>query len=254
MRSGNLWLGSLLLMAMAPGLWAANFESAEVTGVRNTVMIGELTEAGRVERPARVTDRIAGNQFLQTATKSRAEIKFNDDTLVRLGESSVFSFKAATREFFLNQGSCLIDVPKGRGETKISTAAITAAITGSVGLFQSFKNYEALYVYDGEFKTGRFTLRPGQVLIFKGGVFGEDGAFEVKAFDIRQAMTTSQLFKAFGSLPSQSLILAHADEQESGEQASGADDNDPAAVLNRDTGVRRDGGSQEPAHGLWKKE
>lgn len=100
-------------------------------------------------------------------------------------------------------------------------------------------------MYDGEFKTGRFTLRPGQVLIFKGGALEEDGVYEVKAFDIRQAMTTSQLFKAFGSLPSQNLILAHADEQEGGEQGSGADDNDPAEILNRDTRVRRDGGPQK---------
>ena len=112
---------------------AAKLERARVTKAVNEV---NLLPENRSPVPAKPGNVISGRTALQTGNRSRAELEFTDESVVRLGSNSVFGFKTDEREIDLQQGSLLLQVPKGRGTTKIKSLPITAAITGTTILFE----------------------------------------------------------------------------------------------------------------------
>jgi hypothetical protein len=181
---------------------------AEVTRVVNTVEIGEIHDGKAVLSKAKESDRLSINQVLKTGAKSRAEIQFNDKTLARIGQHTLFSFKKDSREVSLFRGSLLLDVPKGLGTTRISAAGVTAAVTGSTGFFQATDDFFALFVFDGTFTVGEFTLGPGQALI------KQNGEFKVIQFDIQAFIESCGLFDDLDSLPNALLVRDNANNQQ----------------------------------------
>ena len=115
---------------------AAKLEEARVTRAVNDV---NLLPENSSPIPAKRGNVISGRTALSTGDRSRAELEFADESLVRLGSNSIFGFKAGERELELQQGSLLLQIPKGRGKTKIKSLPITAAITGTTILFESSK-------------------------------------------------------------------------------------------------------------------
>ena len=113
---------------------AAELERARVTKAVNVV---NLLHESRAPRPAKPGILLTGSNALQTGDRSRAELQFADESVVRLGSNSIFGFKAGEREIDLQKGSLLLQIPKGRGTTKIKSLPITAAITGTTILFES---------------------------------------------------------------------------------------------------------------------
>jgi len=113
---------------------AADLKEARVT---RTVNVVNLLPKDRSPVPARKGNVINSRTGLQTGMRSRAELEFSDKSVVRLGSNSIFSFKDGERELELQQGSVLLQIPKGRGTTKIKSLPITAAITGTTILFES---------------------------------------------------------------------------------------------------------------------
>ena len=90
--------------------------SATITEVRNEAKL--YTFEGGPEasvRPAKVNDVVKGDRALRTGKASRAELEFQDKSLVRLGSSTVFSFKPHARLLKLDKGTILYQQPKGRG-------------------------------------------------------------------------------------------------------------------------------------------
>lgn len=129
-------LALLILLGLhlsgSPAIGAA-LQRAEVTAVINQV---KLLDPKRGDRDANVQDVVQGDLGLKTGVKSRAELLFQDRTLTRLGANTIFSFTEGTRELELEQGTLLLQVPKGRGGAKVRTAAVTAAITGTTVLLE----------------------------------------------------------------------------------------------------------------------
>ena len=87
-------------------------------------------------RAAAIGDTISGSTSVQTGRRSRAELTFGDNTVTRLGQNSVFSFRSGGRDMELTQGSILLQVPKSNGGATIRTATVTAAITGTTVMFE----------------------------------------------------------------------------------------------------------------------
>ena len=112
---------------------AAVLKKAELTAVINEV---KLLEPNSGERGARVKDVVEGKTGVKTGIKSRAELLFQDRTLTRLGANTIFSFSEGTRDLELENGTMLLQCPKGVGGAKIRTAAVTAAITGTTILLE----------------------------------------------------------------------------------------------------------------------
>ena len=108
-------------------------QSAKVTQAVNDVRVLAKSTSPRA---AQIGETISGSTSLQTGRKSRAELAFQDDTVTRLGQNSIFSFRPGGREVELKQGSVLLQVPKNAGGATIRTATVTAAITGTTSMFE----------------------------------------------------------------------------------------------------------------------
>lgn len=188
---GSVWTASA----------AQTLDRATITYIQNDVAVADVkvlnSDNGQIKKSAATLNQpVTRDNAIITGDKSRVELKFNDGSIARLGQFSVFSFKEGTRDLNLKQGSVLLNVPKGMGRTNIKAAAVTAAITGTTVLFQAFENYAAIYVYEGSVSIPpNFVLGPGEALIF------ENGQFRREKFDIREAVDSAALFTKFVESP-----------------------------------------------------
>lgn len=107
------------------------YTSATVTKIENRVSYGETRESSM--RRAQVADVVRAQSFVLTETDSRAELQYQDGSLVRIGQNTVFSFDASSRTLQLEKGTFIFYVPKGAGGGRIKTPSLTAAITGTAG-------------------------------------------------------------------------------------------------------------------------
>lgn len=116
---------SLLSGALA---YSAPLKKATFTRVVNDV---KLLPEQQQPKPAKIGDLVSGSTSVTTGVQSRAELKFEDNSLTRLGANSVFTIEQGTRNVDLKQGVMLLQVPKQLGGAKVRTAAVTAAVTGT---------------------------------------------------------------------------------------------------------------------------
>src|SRR5438477_2728798 len=151
---------------------AGPLTSAEVTKIINRV---SLIESAKGDRPAVLRDVIKDDLGLQTGARSRSELLFQDNTLTRVGAETFFSFKTGTRDMTLEEGSMLLQVPKGLGGATIHTAAVTAAITGTTIMMEySPGQYLKVLVLEGSLRLSRngsfgdsLVLHPGKMVIMR---------------------------------------------------------------------------------------
>ncbi|MEO8206257.1 MAG: FecR family protein [Chthoniobacterales bacterium] len=151
---------------------AENLKSAEITKITNQV---EIIPAGKAPEKASIGTVIQGNTGVKTGANSRTELTFPDKTLARLGANTLFSFESGTRTVELKNGILLLQVPKNAGGAKITTAPVTAAITGTTILveFSSAQKSFRLTVIEGTVKLTSNTnsgqsvvLSPGKTVSF----------------------------------------------------------------------------------------
>ncbi|MGI9244535.1 MAG: FecR domain-containing protein, partial [Verrucomicrobiales bacterium] len=117
-RTGGRALAVLAAAALsfpAPA-GAEKFKRAEVTKVVNDV---RLLTGTATSRPASRGAVVSGSTAVRTGQKSRTELQFPDESVVRLGSNSVFSFLQGKREVDLKQGTLLMQVPKSLGRTRV---------------------------------------------------------------------------------------------------------------------------------------
>ena len=127
-------LTALLLLSPASRLLhGSELTQAEVTRIVKDVQLLPEREA---PRPASVKDLIRGQTAVKTGIDSRTELTFTNQTLARLGANTIFSFNSGTRNLDLGAGAMLLYAPKGGGGAQISTAAVTAAITGTTVMIE----------------------------------------------------------------------------------------------------------------------
>jgi hypothetical protein len=107
---------------------AQKFTKAKVAKVVNEVKLLTGTKASNAATPGSIVN---GSTAVRTGAKSRTELQFPDESIVRLGSNSVFSFLEGKRDVVLEQGTLLMQVPKSLGRTNVRTASVSAAITGT---------------------------------------------------------------------------------------------------------------------------
>lgn len=159
---------------------AVPYTSATVTRLQNKVQFGDSAQKAR--RPAESGDVVKAQTYLLTETDSRAELKYPDGSIVRIGQNTVFTFEADTRTLSLEKGSLLFYIPKGQGGGTIRTASITAAITGTIGKVTD----NIIAILEGE-----VTLVPSGKKV-PAGFFARanpDGTLTIARFDPTTAMT-----------------------------------------------------------------
>jgi FecR protein len=226
LRSCLVIVSSLLICASASS--AAELKEARVTQIVKDVKL--LPEAA-APRPASVNDAVRNGTAVRTGVESRTELTFTDQTLARLGASTIFSFAEGTRNLDLKDGAMLLRVPKGAGGAKINTAAISAAITGTTVMIETHpvtnKNKGGFYKFIVLEGTARLFLpghigesvlvRAGQMIIMR-----PDGKKipNPVSVDIAKIMQSSLLIVGFSPLPSAQLI-AFQEQQQADRKASG---------------------------------
>jgi len=104
---------------------ADGFEQAIITVVKNRVLIYPI---GKNYHTAAVKEVLSSYTRITTGKNSHVELRFTDQSLVRLGSDTIFSFDSNTREIRIQQGIAFIEVPTHRGDTKIITPLGTALI------------------------------------------------------------------------------------------------------------------------------
>jgi hypothetical protein len=126
-----------LAMLAAAGFPAALAQTGEpytqatLTRLQNKVTYGNTVQKAR--RAAQSGDVVKASTYLLTETDARAELKYPDGSIVRIGQNTVFTFEADTRTLTLDHGSLLFYIPKGHGGGTLRTASMTASITGTIG-------------------------------------------------------------------------------------------------------------------------
>ena len=180
-RPLTLCVLALSSLAIVAAHAATPFTQATVTRLQNKVSYGEVKGEQSVLRPAAPQDVVRAMNFLQSETDSRAELRYEDGSLVRIGQNTIFSFEANTRTLTLTKGSFIFYVPKGSGGGVIKTPSLTAAITGTVGKVS--RNYIA--ILEGVVKlipSGR-TVSAGQF-----ARFNADGTITIDFFPPASAL------------------------------------------------------------------
>ncbi len=101
---------------------------ARVDFLRNRV---QLLPSADSARRAQISDILRIGDSLRTMRRSRAELRFNDDSLARIGERATFRFTPNTRNFQLTNGTVLLLIPPGKGRSTIQTPNAVTGIQGS---------------------------------------------------------------------------------------------------------------------------
>src|SRR4029078_8347266 len=110
---------------------ALDFSQARVTQVIQDV---KVMPSGAGGRPAGVNETFHKGSAVQTGVKSRSELTFQDQSITRLGEKTIFNVGGGARTIELGSGQFLLDVPKNSGGAKVKMGSVTAAITGTTVL------------------------------------------------------------------------------------------------------------------------
>ena len=201
-----------------PRLAAGPLTEAKVTKIINQVSVVDPKNGARA---AMLSEVIRDDLGLQTGVKSRSELLFQDHTLTRIGPETFFSFKTGTRDMTLEQGTMLLQVPKGLGGAKIHTAAVTAAITGTTILMEHLpRRHIKVLVLEGHLRLSRngsigdsLLLRAGKMVIMRPDAKRIPDPVDV---DLRQVVRTSTLVNfpnAKQPLPSLPLIERAIEDQ-----------------------------------------
>jgi hypothetical protein len=121
----SVWVLTLLISLCIAGLTVnptfseTVIKQAEIYKVRNQVDINQQNQTNWNQ--AKIGDVIAPRDSVRTGVNSRADILFNEGTLVRTGAGTVFRFPPGKRSFELTSGAALIMIRPEQGQSVINT-------------------------------------------------------------------------------------------------------------------------------------
>jgi hypothetical protein len=193
-RNSPAFLAASIALALAGSALAATpYTQATVTRTENKVSYGTVKGDRSDTRPAEPQDVVKAMNFLLSESDSRAELKYDDGTIVRIGQNTIFTFEANSRTLNLKKGTFVFFVPKGQGGGSIKTPSLTAAITGTVGKVSD----NIIAILEGE-----VVLKPSGDVV-RAGEFARrnpDGTITIAKFDPLK-MFDGKLMTFNGPLP-----------------------------------------------------
>ncbi|MBL9116130.1 MAG: FecR domain-containing protein [Verrucomicrobiaceae bacterium] len=207
---------TLIMLILSSIAHAVEYKEAEVTRVHQDVRVLRAAEAPRT---AVVGEKLTPVTSIATGAASRAELRFPDQSLTRLGANSRFTLKGEARTLDLDHGVMLLQVPKGRGGAKVRTATVTAAVTGTTVMFEYMPNgYIKLIVIEGivdlyfNDQPGRFSsFTAGQMLIMKPDATSIPEPVDI---DLKTLLKTSKLINGNEEgLPNQNQVQQAVNQQ-----------------------------------------
>jgi hypothetical protein len=170
---------------------------AEIQNLKNLVQL--IPKNNPKKRPAQKSDAMTPGDGLSTGRASLADLRFNDGSLARVGEQAIFQFLPKTRSFKLSNGTALLLIPPGRGQTRIQTPSAAAAIRGSALFVRYDKQTDTTIVgaltnsgieVSNQEASETKILEAGQMMVIVKGKF--QGLYD---FDLRNFYNTSDLVR-----------------------------------------------------------
>jgi hypothetical protein len=210
----------LFFVGTGPIGTAAQIQQAHVSQIIQDV---RLLEAQGAPRPATVNATVTQQMGVRTGVESRAELTFADLTITRLGANTIFSFKRGARELDLTSGAVLLEVPPDKAPVKVSTSAVTAAVTGGTALLATgpptkFMVLEGIGTF---YPTGHperaVTVHSGEMMMMT----ANGRMTKPEKFDVKLVVETSRLIQDFPPLENLPLILAVVNQQLAAQQLAG---------------------------------
>lgn len=228
----HLLVGSLVAALCTTSVQAQqdSLTRAEVYKLLNQV---QLLLKNKPPRAAKRADVLVPLDALQTKTRSKAELKFNEGSLARIGSSATFRFKPGLRRYELpggglrsqtilelRNGTALAMAGPGSTVTTVETPQFTVdnisgppatPLPGTDIYPTSLRSGAVALYFDSEKNTGgvfnltslpvtvtsldgkQVTLQAGQTVTVKDGVIGP-----VQNFDLRKFYQTSSLSLGLG--------------------------------------------------------
>ncbi|MCY6494074.1 hypothetical protein [Leptolyngbya sp. GGD] len=187
----------------------------------------QLLQRNRPARPARLSDVLVPQDAIKTATRSRAELLFNEGSLARIGSNAIFRFIPGMRGFQLRNGTALIMSPPTTVATRIETldgSAIAELPPSAIDAPPTSEQYQTrslamvVHVDGANNKTQFFNLtnnpikildNKGNFIVINGGetVTVQNGVIgKINTFDLRKFYQTSSL--STGLAPAQESLIA----------------------------------------------
>ena len=223
-RFVQIFCGGLIVLFCVVG--AASFVAADQlqqARVSQVIQDVRVLETHGAPRAAAVNDKVTQGMGVRTGVESRAELTFTDLTITRLGANTVFSFKQGARELDLTSGAVLLQIPPDAPAVKVSTSAVTAAITGGTALFATgpptkFMVLEGIGTfYPAGHSERAATINGGEMMTMTA-----DGRMtKPEKFDVKLVLKTSRLIKDFPPLENMPLVMAVVDLQLAEQQLAG---------------------------------
>ncbi|MFL6513617.1 MAG: FecR domain-containing protein [Chthoniobacterales bacterium] len=218
-RLPNHLRGGWLLLLICCGV--SGVHAAPLRDGHLTEMVRDVRMSHPGAPPAHPANGSAvGDGSVQTGRESRAEIKFNDQTVLRLGDNTDVRIDASRRSFDLISGAVLTQVPSGVGATILNIGQITATTTGTTLTAEALpKAYLKIIVVDG---TSRVCLRTGGLgsdcVLLRAGqmlIAGPTPKSLPDAVDVHlgRLVETSHFITQFGPLPGQDRLTKAAAAQ-----------------------------------------
>jgi hypothetical protein len=190
-------LGGVLILPLPEQVTANTpLNKAVIQKLRNFV---QLLPQNQPKRAARQLDSMIPGDGLSTGRASLADLRFNDGSLARVGEQAIFKFLPKTRTFTLSNGTVLLLIPPGRGQTRLRTPNAAAAIRGSA-LFVRYDYQTDTTIVGALTESGikifnqdasqSQELKAGQLIVVVKGKFKS-----LYDFDLRTFYETSELVR-----------------------------------------------------------
>src|SRR5947207_1820345 len=221
---GQIFSSGLIIMLWLVGaerlVAADQLQQARVSQVIQDVRVLETHGA---PRPAAVNDKVIQGMGVRTGVESRAELTFAELTITRLGANTVFSFKQGSRELDLTSGAVLLQIPPKAPEVKVSTSAVTAAITGGTALFATGPTTKFMVLegigtfYPAGHSERAATINGGEMMTMT----ADRRMTKPEKFDVKLVLKTSRLIKDFPPLENMPLVMAVVDLQLAEQQLAG---------------------------------
>jgi len=171
---------------------------ARVDFIRNRVQLVPSEQNGR---RANIADILRLGDSLRTARASRAELRFNDGSLARVGERATFRFTPNTRNFQLSNGTILLLIPPGRGRSSIQTPNAVTGIQGSALFVRYIPETDTTIV-------GALTDNPDGPMVLFNRDGSEQQALRANEIGVVEGNQITEIYQFDGTLFWQSSGLA----------------------------------------------
>jgi len=209
-------LALAVFLGCLPSARAASFTEAEFTRLDNDV---KVLKENNAPHAAAVGESVKAVTSVATGVNSRAELRFPDKSLTRIGANSRFTIRGQERTLDLDQGVMMLQVPKKMGGAKIRTAAVTAAVTGTTGFFEYLPGgyikiivVEGIIdVYSNKNKSSFQEVHAGQMIIMAPDATTVPPPVDV---DLKRLLRTSRLLNMYENLPNTNYVNQAVLEQQ----------------------------------------